>query len=139
MLFHIHGNIDVKATLVPNITLAIPLKGMQVVLNQPGAAHASQFADLVQMTLELAKHQDFTSIQSTQILIRVMSKILASHMLQGNFATEKVPSLKLEANSVELSTFLSQRNEVLVEQEGARIFCSACSLFCMKIRCERQF
>jgi len=69
------------------------------------------------MTLELAKHQDFTSIQSTQISIWVMSKILASHMLQGNFATKKVTSLELEANSVELSAFLPQRNKVLVERE----------------------
>jgi hypothetical protein len=38
MLFHIHGNIDIKATLVSNIIPAIPLKGMQVVLNQPHAA-----------------------------------------------------------------------------------------------------
>jgi hypothetical protein len=90
---------------------------MQVVLNQPCAARASQFADLVEMTLELAKHQDFTSIRLTQILIWVMSKILAFHMLQGNFATEKVTSLKLEANSVELSAFLPQRNTFLVEQE----------------------
>jgi hypothetical protein len=90
---------------------------MQVVLKQPRAAQASQFADLVQMTLELAKHQDFTSIQSTQISIRVMSKILTSHMLQGNFVTEKVISLKLKANSVEPSAFLPQRNKVLVEQE----------------------
>jgi hypothetical protein len=69
------------------------------------------------MTLELAKQQDFTSIQLTQILIWVMSKILASHMLQGNFATEKVTSLELEANSMEPSTFLPQRNKVLVKQE----------------------
>jgi hypothetical protein len=69
------------------------------------------------MTLELAKQQDFTSIQSTQILIRVISKILASHMLQGNFATKKVTSLKLEANSEEPSAFLPQRNKVLVKQE----------------------
>jgi hypothetical protein len=62
MLLHIHVDIDIKATLVLNITPAIPLKGMQVVLNQPHATQASQFADLVQMTLELAKHQDFTSI-----------------------------------------------------------------------------
>jgi hypothetical protein len=117
MLFHIRGDIDIKATLVLNITPAIPSKQMQVVLNQPCAAQASQFADLVQMTLELAKHQDFTSIQSTQFLIRVMSKILASHMLQGNFTTKKVTSLELEANSVEPSTFLSQKNKVLVEQE----------------------
>jgi hypothetical protein len=106
MLFHICGDIDIRATLVSNITPAIPSKGMQVVLNQPHAAQASQFTDLVQMTLELAKPQDFTSIQSTQILIWVMSKILASHMLQGNFATKKVTSLKLKANSVEPSAFL---------------------------------
>jgi hypothetical protein len=47
MLFHIRGDIDIKTTLVSNITPAIPSKGMQVVLNQPRAAHASQFADLV--------------------------------------------------------------------------------------------
>jgi hypothetical protein len=69
------------------------------------------------MTLELAKQQDFTSIQSTQILIWVMSKILASHMLQGNFATKKVTSLELKADSVEPFAFLPQRNKVLVEQE----------------------
>ncbi len=46
-----------------------------------------------------------------------MSKILAYHMIQGNFATEKVTSLKIEANSVELSAFLPQRNKVLVKQE----------------------
>jgi hypothetical protein len=30
MLYHIRGNIDIKATLVSNITPTIPLKGMQV-------------------------------------------------------------------------------------------------------------
>jgi hypothetical protein len=38
-------------------------------------------------------------------------------MLQGNFATEKDTSLELEANSVEPSAFLPQRNKVLVKQE----------------------
>jgi hypothetical protein len=38
-------------------------------------------------------------------------------MPQGNFATKKVTSLKLEANSVEPSAFLPQRNKVLVKQE----------------------
>jgi hypothetical protein len=46
-----------------------------------------------------------------------MSKILASHMLQGNFATKKVTSLELKANSVEPSAFLPQRNKVFVKQE----------------------
>jgi hypothetical protein len=115
MLFHIRGDINIKATLVLNIIPAIPSKGMQVVLNQPHAVRASQFADLVRITLELAKQQDFTSIQSTQISIRVMSKILTSHMLQGNFMTKKVTSLDLEANSVEPSAFPPQRNKVLLE------------------------
>jgi hypothetical protein len=113
MLLHIHGNIDMEATSVSNIIPAAPSKGMQVVLNQPRTAQASQFADLMRMTLELARHQDFTSIESTQISIRVMSKILASHMLQGNFATENVTSLEIKANSVEPSAFLPQRNKVL--------------------------
>ncbi len=86
-----------------------------MVLNQPPEDQASQFADLVQMTLELAKHQDFASIRSTQNSIQVMSKIHASHMLQGNFATKKVTSLKIEANSVEPSAFFPQRNKVLVQ------------------------
>jgi hypothetical protein len=47
MLFHIRGDIDIKATLVLNIIPAIPSKRMQVILNQPRAACASQFADLV--------------------------------------------------------------------------------------------
>jgi hypothetical protein len=38
-------------------------------------------------------------------------------MLQGNFPTEKVTSLKIEANLVEPSTFFPQRNKVLVKQE----------------------
>jgi hypothetical protein len=63
------------------------------------------------MTLELAKHQDFPSIQSTQISIRVMSKI------QENFASEKVTSLKIEANSVEPYAFFHQKNKVLVTRE----------------------
>ncbi len=117
MLLHICGDIDIEATSVSNIIPAAPSKGMQVVLNQPCAAQASQLADLVQMTLELARQQDFTSIRSTQISIWVMSKILTSHMLQGNFTTEKVTSLKIKANSVELSAFLPQRNKVLVKQE----------------------
>jgi hypothetical protein len=113
VVLHICGSVDIKATLVSNIIPATPSKGMQVILNQPCAAQASQYADFVQMTLELVKHQDFTCVQSTQISIWVMSKILASHMLQRNFATKKVTGFKIEANSVEPSAFFPQRNKVL--------------------------
>jgi hypothetical protein len=117
MLLHICAGIDIEATLVSNIIPATLSKGMQVVLNQPCAAQASQFADLMQMTLELARQHDFTSIQLTQISIQVMLKILASHLLQGNFTTKKVTSLKIKANSVEPCVFLPQRNKVLVKRE----------------------
>ncbi len=46
-----------------------------------------------------------------------MSKILTSQMLQGNFVTKKVNSVKIQANSVEPPAFLPQRNKVLVQQE----------------------
>jgi hypothetical protein len=38
-------------------------------------------------------------------------------MIQGNFATKKVTSLELKANSVEPSAFLPQRNKVLIERD----------------------
>jgi hypothetical protein len=46
-----------------------------------------------------------------------MSKKLASCMLQGKFATEKVTSLKIKANLIEPSAFLPQRNKCLVKCE----------------------
>jgi hypothetical protein len=50
------------------------------------------------MSLYLAKQQDYTNIRSLQVSTQVMSKVLTTHMLQGNFATERVNSLELEAN-----------------------------------------
>ncbi len=46
-----------------------------------------------------------------------MSKILAYHMLQRNFTTKKVTSLKIGVNSMEPSAFLPQRDKVLVIRE----------------------
>ena len=90
---------------------------MQIVLNQPCAAQASQFADLVRMTLEFAKQQDYTNIRSLLVSIGVIPKALTSQILQENFATEKVTSLELKTNSVEPSVFLPQRNKCLIDQE----------------------
>jgi hypothetical protein len=117
MLLLIRGNIYIESPTVSNISSAPPSKGMQVVLNQPHAARASQFADLVRMTLELAKQQDYKNIRLSLVSIRVIPKALASQILQENFATEKVTSLELRANSVEPSVFLPQRNKCLIHQE----------------------
>jgi hypothetical protein len=114
---NIRGNIDIESTMVSNISSAPPSKGVQVVLNQLGAAQASQFAGLVRMTLECAKQQDYTNIHLLLVLISVIPKAFASQTLQGNFATEKVTSLELEANSVEPSVVLPQRNKCLIDQE----------------------
>jgi hypothetical protein len=69
------------------------------------------------MTLKFAKQQDNTNIRSSIVSIRVIPKVLASQIIQGNFATEKVTSLKLEANSVKPSVFLPQRNKCLIDRE----------------------
>ncbi len=50
---------------------------MQVVLNQPHAVQAGQFADFVRLTLDLAKQHNYTNIRSSQVTIWVMSKVLA--------------------------------------------------------------
>ncbi len=115
MLFHVHGNVDIDAITVSNISAAVPSKGMQIIMNQNWASRASSFADLMQMTINEAKAQDWTSIRSSQISINLISKALASHMLQGNFATEKVTSLKHETEKVEPSAFLPQRNKCLFD------------------------
>ena len=117
MLLLVRGDIDIESTLISNILSAPPSKGMQVVMNQPRADQASQFADLVRMTLEFAKQQDYINICPSLVSIRVISKALASQILQGNFATEKVTSLELEANSVEPSVFLPQKNKCLIHHE----------------------
>ena len=71
MLFHIQGNVDIEAMLVLSITTAIPLKGMQIIMNQNRASHASSFADLMRMTINKAKAQDWMSIRSSQISIKL--------------------------------------------------------------------
>ncbi len=54
MLLHVRGNIDINSMSITNINPASPLRGMQIVLNQPHAARAGQYADLVCKTLDLA-------------------------------------------------------------------------------------
>jgi hypothetical protein len=90
---------------------------MQIIMNLNWASRASSFTDLMRMTINEAKAQDWTSIQSSQISIKLLSKAFASHMLQGNFAMEKVTSLEHETKKVEPSAFLPQRNKCLVERE----------------------
>jgi hypothetical protein len=149
MLFHIHGDINIKATLVSNIILAAPSKGMQVVLNQPCAAWRHQYQGNIGIKYHSSRSikrdaggSESALCSSSQSICRSHANDIrvgqatrlhqypinsdinsghvedpASHMLQGNFATKKVTSLKIEANSVKPSTFLPQSNKFLVKQE----------------------
>jgi hypothetical protein len=112
MLLLICGNMNIESSTVSNISSAPPSNGMQVVLDQPRAAQASQFADLVRMTLEFAKQQDYTNIRLSLVSIRVIPKALASQILQGNFATEKVTSLKLDAKFCQAIRFPPPEEQV---------------------------
>ena len=87
-------------------------------MNQNRASRASSFANLMRMTIKEAKLQDWTSIRSSQILIKLLSKALASHLLQGIFTTKKMTSLEHETKKVEPSTFLPQRNKCLPDRES---------------------
>ena len=117
MIFHIRGNIDINAITVSSISAALPSKGMQIIMNQNRASRASSFADLMQMTINEAKAQDWTNIRSSQISIKLLSKTLASHMLQGYFTTEKVTSLEHKTEKVAPSALLPQKNKGLVDRE----------------------
>ncbi len=68
----------------------------------------------------MTKEQDHLSIRSKYLSIQMVSKTLATHMLSGNFATNRVTTLNNKANSINPSAFLPQRNVCMVEQMRMR-------------------
>jgi len=73
-------------------------------------------ADLFRQTLVPTKDADHLSIRSKFLSIQV-GKTVAAHMLNGNFAMDKVMSLNSKANSIDPFAFLPQRNAYMIEQE----------------------
>ena len=47
----------------------------------------------------------------------MIGKTISGHLLEGNFATDRVTSLNNKANSINNSAFLPQQNSCMVEQE----------------------
>jgi hypothetical protein len=66
------------------------------------------------------------NIKSRLISIVFINKATALHLLQGNLATDGVTSLNNEANSIDLSLFLPQRNPSMINRECSNNL-SACS------------
>lgn len=127
MLLHICGDVDFDLGTVSNITQATPSKGMECVLAVARAARPQAYSDLLKKTCTQAAMNDPLHIRSTHMTMKVVQKTVASNLLGGNFATEPVSTSFLnEANSIDPSIFMPQRNSGKVDQikQSELAFCN---------------
>ncbi len=90
---------------------------MKIVFDLARPTCATGFSNLIKNTCTTAKELDLMNIRSCLILIVFINKATALHLLQGNLATDGVTSLNNEANSIDLSLFLPQRNPSMFDRE----------------------
>ncbi len=117
-LLHICGKINQSSTTFGNLSYPTFSTGMEVVLGQPRASRSSSLSDLLHQTLATAREQDIFSIRLTAISLFQVPKALAGHLLTGNYAIHEADSLINEAQAVDPSAFLPQRNPALVNREA---------------------
>ncbi len=126
LYFHICGKLSNKSTSFGDLSYPKPAQGMRIILNSAQPACATGFSDLIRNTCATAKELDLMNIRSRLISIVFINKATALHLLQGNLATEGVPSLNNEANSINLSLFLPQPNTSMIDKERSNKL-TACS------------
>jgi hypothetical protein len=95
---------------------------LMVVLGQPRASQSSSLSDLLHQTLATTREQDLFSIRLTAISLFHVPKALTGHCLTGNYVIHEADSLNNEAQVVNPSAFLSQRNPALVNREANKDF-----------------
>jgi hypothetical protein len=117
-LLHICGKINQASTTFSNLSYPTFSMGMEVVLGQPRTSQPSSLSDLLRQTLATAREQDLFSIRSTAISLFHVPKALTGHLLTGNYAIHESDSLNNEAQAVDPSIFLPQRNPTLVNREA---------------------
>jgi hypothetical protein len=117
-LLHICGKIDQASTAFGNLSYPTFSTGMEVVLGQPHASRSSSLSDLLHQTLATTREQDIFSIRLTPISLFHVPKALTGHLLTGNYAIHEADSLNNEAQAVNPSAFLPQRNPALVNREA---------------------
>jgi hypothetical protein len=117
LLFNICGKLSDDSTSFGDLSYPEPAQGMRILLNSAQPAHATGFSVLIRNTCATAKELDLMNIRSHLILIVFINKATALHLLQGNLATEGVTLLNNEANSINLSLFLPQRNTSMIDRE----------------------
>ena len=106
---------DVRTANITNITFALPAAGMQVVMENPRLGRAVALSDLLKQTFIVTRDLDPNDIRSRELSMTHVSKAMALHLLLGNLATNGVTNFHNEANAVDPSAFLPQRNLLLVE------------------------
>lgn len=120
LLFHICGEISHDNTIRGELFYAKPSQGMEVVLEVTRSARATALADLIRNTCVVTKELDCMNIKSRFCNLSYVNKATCTHILQGNFATEGVQSLHNEANAIDPSLFLPQRNACMLDKERTK-------------------
>ena len=119
LLFHVCGDIAHDNTISGELSYAKPSPGMEVVLETTRSARATGLADLIRNICMVTKEHDCMNIRSRFCTLHYVNKAACTHILQGNFATDGVTSLNNEANAIDPSLFLPQRNKCMLEREHA--------------------
>ena len=108
---------------VSNITFALPAPGMEIVMDSLRSGQAVALSDLLRQRFIVIRDLDSHDILSRELSMTHVSKAMASHLLLGNLATSGVTNAHNEANSVDPSAFLPQRNLLLIEEQRSKDLC----------------
>jgi hypothetical protein len=117
-LLHICRKINQASTTFGNLSYPTFSTRTEVILGQPRASRSSSLSDLLHQTLATAREQDLFIIRLTAISLFHVPKALTGHLLTGNYAIHEADSLNNEAQAVDPSAFLPQRNPALVNREA---------------------
>ena len=111
---------DLSSANVNNITFALPVPGMKLVMDSPRSGRAVTLSDLLRQMFIVIRDLDTNDIRSRELSMTHVSKAMALQLLLGNLVTSGVTNVHKEANTVDPSAFLPQRNLSLVEEQRSK-------------------
>ena len=92
--------------MISNVTFTQPEAGMQVVMDNPRLGQAVALSNLLRQTFIITKDHNPNNVRSREISMIHVLKLMTSHLLLGNLATNGVTNIYNEANLVNPSVFL---------------------------------
>ena len=119
LLFCLCGDVKFSNGTITNVTYAMPSQGMAIVMSNPCSARPQQFADLLRSSLATAKKNNPNDIRSRELSMTHTSKSMAGHLIIGNLVLDSVTSLYNEAQSIDPTAFLPQRDQAKIASERA--------------------